>query len=85
MTEVVTCVHHEKLKKSTHVQEVQSKVTHVYASSSSETSFMAPLLCRAKQAIFSARVNSPCRDVPEDEISHLANSRKTFLQSNVCL
>ena len=76
MTEVVTCVHHEKLKKSTHVRKYKVKL---------HMCMPAHPVKHLLWHLFSARVNSPCRDVPEDEISHLANSRKTFLQSNVCL
>lgn len=39
MTEVVTCMHHKITEEEHSFQEVQSKVIHVYASSSSETSF----------------------------------------------
>lgn len=83
MIEVMTCMHHQNTEEEQLSQEVQSKITHVCASTPNET-LMAAASMQSK-ANFTARVNSPCRDPPQDEISHLANSRKTFLQSNAYL
>ncbi len=52
MTEVVTCMHHKITEEEHSCQEVQSKVIHVYASSSSETSFDGTCFMQSKSKLY---------------------------------